>query len=314
MFTTFIVQPIFNLLVLIYNILPGHNFGLAVIIFTIIVRLLMWPLVKKQLHQAKVMRQLQPELKRIKLAAKGNRQKESAMMMELYKERGINPFGSIGVLILQIPILIGLYSGLTRLIHDPHQLVTFSYPWIQHLHWMEALAKDIHKFDGTLFGIVDLTRPAIGPMGAYWPALVIVLASALAQYFQSKQLLPGTKESKSLRQIMRSAGQGKPADQSEVSAAVGRSTVYLIPAMIVLFTINLASALSLYWLVSGLVAFVQQSIVLRDDTTEMEDMADTKVKKDVAAIPEAEIVTADSKDTKKEKTKSSNKTKKRRKR
>src|SRR5882762_8147392 len=99
MFTTLIVQPIFNLLVLIYAILPGHNFGLAIIIFTVIVRLLLWPLVKKQLHQAKAMRELQPEIKRIKQATKGDRQKESAMLMELYKEREISPFGSIGIVI-----------------------------------------------------------------------------------------------------------------------------------------------------------------------------------------------------------------------
>ena len=66
MFTTFIVQPIFNLLVFIYALIPGHNFGLAIILFTVVVRLLMWPLVKKQLHQAKAMRKLQPELKKIK--------------------------------------------------------------------------------------------------------------------------------------------------------------------------------------------------------------------------------------------------------
>src|ERR1700759_4235860 len=97
MFTTIIVQPIFNLLVLIYALIPGHNFGMAIIIFTVIVRLLMWPLVKKQLHQAKLMRQLQPELKRIKAETKGDRQKESMMVMELYKERGINPFSSLGL-------------------------------------------------------------------------------------------------------------------------------------------------------------------------------------------------------------------------
>ncbi len=83
MFTTIVIQPIFNLLVLIYAILPGHNFGLAIIIFTVLVRLLMWPLVKKQLHQAKAMRELQPELKRIKQATKGDRQKESTMIMQL---------------------------------------------------------------------------------------------------------------------------------------------------------------------------------------------------------------------------------------
>src|SRR5665213_3369003 len=127
MFTTIIVQPIFNLLVLIYALLPGHNFGLALILFTVVVRLLMWPLVKKQLHQAKAMRNLQPEIKKVKQAAKGNRQKESQMLMELYKERGINPFATFPVLIVQLVILIGLYSGLRRVISDPHNLVTFAY-------------------------------------------------------------------------------------------------------------------------------------------------------------------------------------------
>src|ERR1700744_3576800 len=112
MFTTLIVQPIFNLLVLVYAILPGHNFGLALIIFTVIVRMLLWPLVKRQLHQAKVMRTLQPEIRRIKKATKGDRSKESQMLMELYKERGINPIGTFPILIIQLIILIGLYSGL----------------------------------------------------------------------------------------------------------------------------------------------------------------------------------------------------------
>ena len=78
LFEVVIVKPIFNLLVLIYGILPGHNFGLSIILFTIIVRLLMWPLVKKQLHQAKAMRALQPELKRIKKEAVGVRELNKA--------------------------------------------------------------------------------------------------------------------------------------------------------------------------------------------------------------------------------------------
>src|SRR5438552_9003613 len=119
MFTTIIVQPIFNLLVLIYALIPGHNFGLAIIIFTILIRLLLWPLVKKQLHHAKAMRELQPELKKIKAAAKGNRQEESRLVMELYKEKEINPFSSLGIVIVQAPILIGLYLGLQKLIKNP---------------------------------------------------------------------------------------------------------------------------------------------------------------------------------------------------
>jgi YidC/Oxa1 family membrane protein insertase len=290
MFTTLIVQPIFNLLVLIYALLPGHNFGLAIIIFTAVVRLLMWPLVRKQLHQAKLMRHVQPELKRIKASAKGDKRKEQMLMMELYKERGINPFGSIGLLILQVPILIGLYSGLQRVVHDPHQLVTFSYPALQHLSWMQQLSHNIHQFDSTLFGVVDLTRSALGPKGTYWPALLIVLASAVVQYFQSKQLMPNDKDSRGLRNILKDAGGGKQADQAEVNAAVGRSTRFLLPAMIFLFTVNIASALSLYWLVGGLVAFIQQSIVLREDVTEMEASTDKSGKKPAKQVVEGEVV------------------------
>jgi YidC/Oxa1 family membrane protein insertase len=280
MFTTLIVQPIFNLLALIYALIPGHNFGLAIIIFTVVVRLLMWPLVKKQLHQVKAMRKLQPELKRIKAAAKGDRRKESLLMMELYKERGINPFSSIGVLLLQIPILIGLYLGLQKVIKDPSQMVDFAYPFIQNLSWMQQLAENVKQFDETLFGIVDLSRAALGPNGIYWPAMLIVIGSVVTQYFQSKQLSPSTKDSKSLRAILKDAGKGKQADQSEVSAAVGRSTRFLLPALVFLFTVNIASALSLYWFVSGLTALIQQGIVLKEDESEMEATAEKANPKD----------------------------------
>lgn len=291
MFTTLIVQPIFNLLVLIYAFLPGHNFGIAIILFTIIIRLLMWPLVKKQLHQVKLMRKIQPELKKIKKAAAGDKRKESMLMLELYKERGINPFSQIGIIILQIPILLGLYIGLQKVLKDPHQIISFAYPVLQDLSWMKQLAENIKLFDQTLFGVVDLTRSAVGQQGIYWPAMLIVAGSALAQFFQSKQLAPQDKDARGLRAILRDAKQGKQADQSELNASMARSTTYLLPALVFIFTINLPSALGLYWLVSGVVAFIQQSYALREDTTEMEAQAEKPASADreKKAI-EAEIV------------------------
>lgn len=294
MFTTIIVQPIFNLLVFIYAIIPGHNFGLAIILFTTVVRLLLWPLVKKQLHQVKLMRKIQPELKRIKKAAGGDRQKEGVMMMALYKERGINPFGQIGIILIQLPILIGLYAGLQKVLKDPHELITFAYPFLQDFSWLKQLGSNIHLFDHTLFGIVDLTRPALSNGAVYWPALLIVVGSALAQFFQSRQLTPTDKDARGLRAILKDAKSGKQADQGEVNAAMGKSTQYLLPALVLLFTIHLASALSLYWLVSGLVAFIQQTIILREDTNEMEAEADKGDKPKTAdrekKAVEAEIV------------------------
>src|SRR5579884_3778212 len=196
MFTTIIVKPIFNLLVLIYALLPGHNFGLAIILFTILIRVILWPLIKKQLNHAKAMRELQPELKKIKAAAKGDRQKESQLTMELYKEREINPFASVGILLVQLPILIGLYSGLSRIIKNPHQLVSFSYSFINHIGWMQTLSHNIHRFDDTLLGFVNLGRKAADNHGVYWPAMVIVGLAALVQFYQSRQLMPKAKDAR----------------------------------------------------------------------------------------------------------------------
>jgi YidC/Oxa1 family membrane protein insertase len=310
MFQTLIVQPIFNLLVLIYGLLPGHNFGLALIIFTVLVRFLMWPLVRKQLHHAKAMRELQPELKRIKQETKGDRQRESMMVMELYKERQVSPFGSIGILIVQLVVLIGLYSGLSKVINDPQAILSNSYGWLRELSWLKQLGGNIDLFDASLFGAMDLARPAIRDGIVYWPALALVFGSAAIQYFQSSQLMPQTKDSRKLRQILKEAGEGKQADQSEVNAAIGRSTRYFIPVMIFFFTVGIPSALSLYWLVSGLVAYWQQARVLKQDETELEAIADASVKKDVI---EGEVIQKPSASRRTKKKKSSKKSVKRRK-
>ncbi len=315
MFTTTIVQPIFNLLVLIMALIPSHNFGLAIIIFTIVIRLLMWPLVKKQLYHAKAMRELQPELKRIKKAAGGDRQKESAMTMELYKEKEINPFASIGILLVQLPILIGLYSSIRRIINHPHDIVTLSYPVLHHLSWIQGVAHNIHSFDNTLFGVVNLTRMASGTSGIYWPAMFIVFASAVAQFLQGRQLMPKSTGSRSLRQIMSQAGQGTKADQAEVNAAVGRSTQFLIPVVVLVVSIHLPAALPLYWLVSSTVAYIQQAIILKKDAAEADASINSSVPKDVKKLDSTVKITRTTiSDEAKTKKSSSKKSKKRRKR
>lgn len=290
MFNTIIVQPLFNLLALIYALLPGHDFGMAIIIFTIVIRLLLWPLIKRQLHHTKKLRDLQPEIKKIKVAAKGDKQKESALTMELYKERKINPFATLGLTLLQFPVLIGLYIGLRHLIDNPSQLVTFTYPFVRKLPWLQEIAKDPSLFKPTLYGLVDLNKAALTNGVWYIPALILVAGSAIVQYFQSKQLLPSAKDSKSLRQILKDASSGNKSDQSEMQAATGKFTTVMVPFLIFFVTLRIASALSLYWFVSGLVAVIQQGRVLNKDEAELEavgDLPDKKTKK----VLEGEIVT-----------------------
>ena len=295
MFDALIVQPLFNLLVFIYALLPWHNFGLSIILFTILTRLLLWPLVKKQLHHTREMRKLQPELKRIKAAASGDRQKESVMLMELYKERGISPFGTIGILIVQLIILTGLYFGLRNVVQDPRAIIEFSYSWLHNLPWLKELAGDINKFDASLLGFIDLRRAAINTGGGfYYPALALVLGSAAAQFYQSKQLLPQSKDARGLRKILKEAGTGKQSDQAEMTAAVSQSTKWLLPIFLIVVTVSLPSALSLYWLVGGVVAYLQQKAVLDQDEGELEKMAD---KSDGKQVVEGEVISRPKKKT-----------------
>lgn len=312
MFTTLIVQPIFNILVIIYAILPGHNFGVALILFTVLIRMLMWPLVKKQLHHAKAMRALQPELKRIKKEAKGDRAKEQALTMELYKERQVNPFSSFGLILLQLPIFLALYSGINRIVNDPQQIISFAYPFVQKLPGLQELAIDISQLDETLVGVVDLTRAAYTNGVIYWPAMIIVILSAIAQYYQSRQLLPKATEKKSLRKILKDASAGKQADAEEMQAAMSSKTMMLIPFLIFLVTVRIPSALSLYFLVSSVVAIIQQTIVLRQDVEELEAVADESARKDAAI--EGEIIPPKTKNTKTKAKKSAKKSTKKRKR
>ncbi len=105
-----IVRPIVNILFVIYNLVG--DFGLAIIIFVVIVKLATWPLIKKQMHQTRLMRQIQPELAEIKKRCNGNRQMESLQMMELYKRKNVKPFASIATLFIQLPIFMALFTAI----------------------------------------------------------------------------------------------------------------------------------------------------------------------------------------------------------
>lgn len=266
MFTTLVIQPIFNVLTFIYAIIPGHNFGVAIILFTLVARLALYPLLKKQLKHTKAMRELQPEINKIKEKTKGNKQQQSIMTMELYKEREIKPLSYLGLLMFQLVIFLALFWGLSRIVNDPRQVYEFSYPFIQNMSSMQELQANIDKFDNTLLGFVDLSRAAVSAdTGFYFPAFVLVLGSALIQFFQIRQTMPSDKNARKLRAILQDANNGKQADSAEINAAMGRNMGYILPIIIFVVTIGFPAALSLYWFVGGLVAYLQQSYLLKQD-------------------------------------------------
>lgn len=294
LFDLILVQPIFNVLVTIYGLLPGHDFGISLIIFTILVRLAMWPLVKKQLHQTKVMRAMQPELLQIKKRAKGNRQLESQLMMELYKEKGVSPFGSIGLLLVQLPIFIALFAVISQIAQSSDNIAKYTYGFIEQLPAVHAATQG--QFDASLLGLVDLTNHAVQPgsAGIYWPLFIMAIVAALLQFIQSKQLLPQPKEKKRLRDMLKDQAAGKEVDQAEVSAAVTGKMIWLFPVLTFAVSIYLAGALVLYLLTQSAVAIVQQWLVLRKDQDELEKISE-KTKSRAERAQEAEVISKRSK-------------------
>lgn len=280
LFDTLIVQPIFNLLVAIYGVIPGGDFGISLIIFTIIVRFLMWPLVKKQLHQTKVMRAIQPELKKIKAKAKGNKTLEGQLMMELYRERGVNPFGAIGLLIVQLPVFIALFRVIQIMTTQRDQIGTFTYDFLEKLGPIQQIINDPkHEFNETLLGIVNLTQHALGADGINIALIILAVLAAGLQFWQSKQITPEPTEKKRLRDIMSASAKGEQVDQSEVSAIMSQRMIFLFPLITLVVALYLPGALVLYYAVSSGVAVIQQHIVLNRDVEEMENIADKNGKK-----------------------------------
>lgn len=280
LFDTLIVQPIFNLLAVIYGLLPGSDFGISVIVFTVIVRLLMWPLVKKQLHQTKLMRALQPELKKIKAKTKGNKQLEAQLMMELYRERGVKPFSSIGLLLIQLPIFIALFSVIKIITTERDEIAGFTYGWVEQLGPISHIINtQDHSFDTTLLNTVDLARVGAGADGIYWPVVLIAAIAALFQYIQSRQVTPQVDNNKKLRDIFKESAAGKEVDQGEMSTIMMNRMLVFFPFLTFIVGIYLPGALVLYFATQSAVAIIQQHILLNHDVEDMQEIADAPVAK-----------------------------------
>lgn len=273
-FEILVVQPIFNLLIALYAIIPGGDFGITLIVFTILVRLAMWPLVKKQLHQVKAMRKLQPELAKIKKESKGNRQAETMRMLELYKQHGVNPFRSIGILLIQLPIFIALYLVIQIFTLHPDQVQKFTYGFLEILEPVKKIIENPSQFNETLFGIINLTQSALQSSGFNQIFLfILAIIAAVTQYIMSKQTLP-QQSNKKLRDVLKEASSGKQADQSEINAAIMGKMMVILPFFMFFIMISLPGALALYYAVSNIVAVIQQHFILKQDIEEMEVIAD----------------------------------------
>ncbi|HSX41113.1 MAG TPA: YidC/Oxa1 family membrane protein insertase [Candidatus Saccharimonadales bacterium] len=242
LFDLVLVQPLLNILFGIYALIPGHDFGVAVIILTVLVRLALWPLVTKQLHSQRAMQKMAPEIAKVKEKAAGDRQKETEMLMELYKEKGTSPFAPLLPLLIQLPIFIALYSVLRHSV-DVAAIAKYCYGFVAHLSAVADVIGHKINFSPSLFGLIDLTKSS--------PVLAVTAAGA--QFFQTRQLQP----------------KNQPMDDQ---AKMMSGMTYVFPIITALVALSLPSALALYWTFTSVVAIYQQRVVLLRDAHEMEEV------------------------------------------
>lgn len=301
-----IVRPITNILFLIYGLVG--DFGVAIILFTVLVKILMWPLIKRQLHQTRLMRKIQPQLAEIKKNCNGNRQMESIQMLDLYKRNNIKPFRSVLTLVIQLPIFIALYTAVRVMVlpTPTDNLSIRAYTPIAQMERIDdviekqvaflnqptdATDKQSYDFHPKLFGVVDLdVKAGFGSVSAV-VIMVFALASAFSQYWISRQQLPSNKKNrKTFRQIMAEAADGKEPDQTELNQIVSGQMSFMMPLMMLLLMINLPGALVFYYLISNLMTGVQQKYVLSKKEDQMEQSADRKIIRDLKKIEEGQVI------------------------
>ena len=351
-----VVRPIVNVLFVIFNWV--HDFGLAIIIFTVLVKLLMLPLTKRQLDQAKLIRRIQPELTKIKENCKGNKQLESLQTMDLYRRYNVKPFASFVTLIIQLPIFVALFSAINvisvprvndNLMNRAYEIVaqpgteigTLEEKQQEYLKQLDEQGGnasgqsganngsesnnegvnqdagqnnvenggegrnsemvDAHEveydFHPQLFGLVDLsTKPADVLMGKFSPsALVMLIFAVLAsvvQYLVTRQQMPSGKadKSKKFRDLINEAKDGKELDEADISAMTTRQMSTMMPIMMFIVMFNLNGALVFYYLLSNIISLVQQRVILKKVSEEIDETTDKAVLKKLRQAQEAEVI------------------------
>jgi YidC/Oxa1 family membrane protein insertase len=235
---TYVIDPLSDLLQTIAGGVGGY--GIAIILFTLAIRLVILPLTAKQMKSQRAMQELQPKINAIKKASGGDRQKDSQLTMELYKKEGVNPVAGCFPLLIQMPILFGLYGALLTV----SQCVGPDAVGIGRLGYQDCLAAGGHMLmdeQFLWFNLADIDRTFSIPVGDSIPLpgyiSVIALMAGVVQWIQTYMATPINAEG--------------------TQATMGR-VMQFMPIMIVLFAWNFFSGIVVYWVISSFLGVVQQ--------------------------------------------------------
>ena len=226
-FNAIVYQPIFNIFVFLYNVIPGHDVGVVILAITILVRLALYPLTGSSIKSQRALQDLQPKLAAIKKQYADDKQKQTQAIMELYKTNKVNPLTSCLPMLIQLPILIALYMVLRDGLNSKN-LADSLYPFV-------ANPGTINQISLGFFNMAKANYVLAGLAG-------------LAQYWQAKTL--------SRKAPPKEAGEG--GKDEAMMSMMNKQMLYFMPAMTVLIGFSLPAGLTLYWFFSTVLMALQQ--------------------------------------------------------
>jgi len=233
-FNTILIQPVINLLLLLYKFL-GHQTIVAVAMVTLLLRLALTPLQLRQQQGARRQQELKPKMDEIQKKYKDDKEKLAQEQMKLYREAGINPLGGCLTLVIQLPLMIGLYQAIIRVLAaTPLQLLALPsdiYRWIPGLSTLLPLQSQ--------FLWLDLALPD--------PFYILPVLVVVTSWYYQKLLTP-------------------PAADPQAES-MNRQMMIMMPLMTGFFSATYASGLAIYFLISNLVGVLQYFLFRRHYAT-----------------------------------------------
>ncbi|MCI0533478.1 YidC/Oxa1 family membrane protein insertase [bacterium] len=233
-FDAIFFNPLYNALIFLIDIVPWGDIGIAIIILTLVVKIILMPLSHKSVRTQAVMRNLEPELKKIREKYASDKKKQAECTMELYKKHGVNPFGGCLLIIIQIPIILALYWVFLKGFEIQEDIL-YSF----------VAAPETHN---TLFlGLIDMEKKS----------LLLALFAGISQYFQVRLSMPDTGEKGA-------ASSSKSLNfQEEFAKSMRVQMKYGLPVFVAIIAYTISAAIALYWFVSNLFSIGHELYVRR---------------------------------------------------
>lgn len=245
LFNLILYRPLFNLLIFLYNIIPGHDIGIAIIILTLIVKFILHPFAKKSIQAQKAMQSLQPKINDLKVKYKNDKEKMTQEMLKLYKDEKINPFSSCLPLLLQFPFLIAVFLVFKNGLNS--ESLTILYPFVHNPGTINAIS----------FGFLNLAERSVP----------LAILAGLAQYWQTKMMM--------VQQPPKNLQHKEGAQDENMMAIMNKQMLFMMPAITVIIGLTLPGGLTLYFLVFSLLMGFQQKLILKEKKSTENEKSET---------------------------------------